>query len=261
MNFVAYNLYKYRKEYKISIKEISSILNVSKKTIYQWEKEKDDPTEEQIKILANLFHVDYLSFSNESFETIDLRKKKIYGTNYTYLKYHVIECKRHIFPLISFISDILVVIFLLLCAILKKLPIEEGTIAILTILRFVFLIELFVTPLLFIALPALKLYFNRSYIVSIDTKVLKDNKEEIEGIVESQLVKNIHKNIFLSMFTIISQLLFVIYFICYMIDLEIISVYFILFLVFSLVSIILSIINIMRYYKYYPNKVEANNIN
>ncbi len=257
MNFVAYNLFKYRRDYKISFKELSTILKVPKKTIRNWEKGITQPTEVEIVQLANLFHVDYLSFQNEAFEIIDLQKKKIYGTNYTHLKYQVNQYQTHRFPLFSVLFDLFVVLCLIIFAILKKLPLEEGSMSILSILKIVFLVEMFVTPLLSVALPLLKLYYNRSYVVSIDTIIHKNHKEEIEGIVESQLVKNIHKSVFISLFTIFSQLCFVIYVICYMIDLKDTSIHLFIFLVTCLVAIIFSMILIIRYYVCYRNQVEA----
>lgn len=205
MNIVSYNLVKYQSDNKLSNKQMAERFNYSIKQIKQMKKETYIFNQEEISVLSNKMLITEEELSTQMNERINLKERKIYGTDYLFLNYKVINYKMHNINLISAIIDLLYFVILAILLVLKLVSLDNSQTQFLNILKVTFIIELFVFPFMFIVLPLLKIYFNRTYEAVLVSNIKEYYQEEACGIIHSCLRRSINKSIVPYFFTLFSE--------------------------------------------------------
>ena len=126
---------------------------------------------------------------------------------------------------------------------------------IINILKTIFIIELFVFPFMFIALPLLKIYFNRTYEATLISKVKEYYKEEACGIIQSCLRRSINKSIIPYVFTLFSELVIAMYCLFNLIYIKTIELGYLVMIILFVISLIISIYSFKYHTKKYGTKI------
>ncbi len=218
MNCVAYNLRRIRLASKNRLKYFALILDENPKIVRQWESGRKIPSEEETLKIVSKLSLDYEDFTTKINETINLKERKVYGTDYPFLKYSVIDYKSHYENFVSGIIDLLFVILLIIFWIAGGLPISANTEGFLDVLQMIFVIEILVLPFMFIVLPLLKFYFNRTYIAILESNLKEELQDEACAIIYGCLQKSINKSIAPHAFTIFSEIIVGLFCLLYMIQ-------------------------------------------
>lgn len=192
MNKTAYNLRKYQTENQIKNKDLAKKLGVTPYMLFLMKKESYSFSLSEKEKIASLMGTTVYSLENEIHELINLRKQKIYGTNYAFIKYDVTAYSIKKSNIISAVLDFCFFFVFLLYASGKGFLSDEGGFQ--GILKTIVLVALIVCPLMFVAMPVLKIYFNHTYCAVVTTKIKPDDEDEIKGIVLSLLKRSIRKS-------------------------------------------------------------------
>ena len=120
-------------------------------------KESHIHTEEEKEKIAKLMLITVEELETEINEKINLKEKKIYGTDYLNVNYKVLNYETHNINTISAIIDVLFFVVLAILLITKQVSLSLEYSKFMGILKIAFVIELFVFPFMFIALPLLKI--------------------------------------------------------------------------------------------------------
>lgn len=240
MNIIHYNLLKFQSDNKLNNDGMATLLNVPIKKYKQMKRKDYKFLEDEVTNIVNRLHLDKVSFVNTIEETINLKERKIYGTNYLYLKYVIKDYKEHFINTISCIVDVIFMIISILAIITKQIDFTIEASSFVSNLKIILLVEVFVLPFMFIVFPVLKGYFNRTYIASLKSKIKEENKEEACGIILGCLKRSINKSIILFAFTIFSEGVFSLYSLLYMLETKI-NFTIILILILFIISFVISI--------------------
>ena len=89
MNIVSYNLNKFQSDYKLNNKSLANKLSCTVKQLRQMKKESYMHTDEEIKKIATIMLISETELTTEMNEKINLKEKKIYGTDYLNVNYRV----------------------------------------------------------------------------------------------------------------------------------------------------------------------------
>ena len=250
MNIISYNLKKFQDDYKLDNKRLAEKLSCSVKEVKNLKKENYQHTEEDIEKLCKLMLITKEELTTEMNERINLKEKKIYGTDYLNVNYKVLNYRTHKINTISAVIDILFIIVLAIFLITKQILLTNNYTQFISILKTTFVIELFVFPFMFIALPLLKIYFNRTYVAVLTSNIKEYYQEEACGIIFSCLRRHINKSIVPYVFTLFSELVIALYCLLTMLYIkQIIFAYFVMVILF-VVSFIVSI----KSFKYHFEK-------
>ena len=213
MNKVSYNLIMYQLNNKLSNKKFASILNFDLKTFKQMKKDNYKFNEEEINRIS--FITGIKNPENEIHEKINLKDKKIYGADFLNVRYEVISYQSQKIGLISFIVDIIFLVMLLLFILTKQFDLTKDVDS-LNVLRIICIIEVCVFPFMYIVLPLLKIYYNRTYKAILDYPLKDEYVDEAKGIVYGYLRRSINKSLIPHLFTIFSEGVLAIYSLIYL---------------------------------------------
>lgn len=241
MNIVSYNLNKFQSDYKLNNKSLANKLSCTVKQLRQMKKETHVHTDEEIKKIATIMLISETELTTEMNEKINLKEKKIYGTDYLNVNYRVNSYKIHKVNTISCILDILFFAILALLLITKKISLSLDYTKFTSILKTIFTIELFVFPFMFIALPLLKIYFNRTYDAVLTSNIKEYYQEEACGIIFSCLRRSINKSVIPYVFTIFSELVIALYCLFNLIYIKKIDICYLLMVILFVISLGVSI--------------------
>ena len=241
MNIVSYNLNKFQSDYKLNNKSLANKLSCTVKQLRQMKKESYMHTDEEIKKIATIMLISETELTTEMNEKINLKEKKIYGTDYLNVNYRVNSYKIHKVNTISCILDILFFAILALLLITKKISLSLDYTKFTSILKTIFTIELFVFPFMFIALPLLKIYFNRTYDAVLSSNIKEYYQEEAGGIIFSCLRRSINKSVIPYVFTIFSELVIALYCLFNLIYIKKIDICYLLMVILFVISLGVSI--------------------
>lgn len=241
MNIVSYNLNKFQSDYKLNNKSLANKLSCTVKQLRQMKKESYMHTDEEIKKIATIMLISETELTTEMNEKINLKEKKIYGTDYLNVNYRVNSYKIHKVNTISCILDILFFAILALLLITKKISLSLDYTKFTSILKTIFTIELFVFPFMFIALPLLKIYFNRTYDAVLTSNIKEYYQEEACGIIFSCLRRSINKSVIPYVFTIFSELVIALYCLFNLIYIKKIDICYLLMVILFVISLGVSI--------------------
>ncbi len=211
MNIISYNLNSFQQDNKLNNKQLALKLSCDVKEVRQMKKENYQFNKEQITKIASLLMISEEKLQTEMHERINLKEKKIYGTDYLFVNYQVLNYKSHNINLISCIFDLLFFVMLALFLITKQIVLTNDFTSFLNILKIIFVVELLVFPFMFIALPVLKIYFNRTYEAVLTSNIKEYYHEEACGIITSCLRRSISKSFIPYVFTIFSELVIALY--------------------------------------------------
>lgn len=211
MNIVSYNLVKFQDDNKIKNSKLAIMLGYSPKVVRKMRRQSYQFNESEIKQIASMMMISTDQLTTEMNEHINLKEKKIYGTDYLNVDYKVIKFKDHKINLISAIIDLIFFTTLAILLLSKQIILSLNYSQFINILKTIFVIELFVFPFMFIALPLLKIYFNRTYEAVLKSNIKEYYQEEACGIIHSCLRKSINKSIIPYIFTIFSELVIALY--------------------------------------------------
>lgn len=211
MNIVSYNLTMFQLNNKLKDKKYANMLGFDVKTLKKMKKESYVFSCEEIERIAFITGIEKLQ--TEIHEKINLQEKKIYGANFLNVRYEVLSYQSHNIGLISCIFDILFLVILALLAIFKQFDLTIDTES-LNVLRIIVIIELCVFPFMYIVLPLLKIYYNRTYVVKLESKLNENDIDEACGIVYGCLRRSINKSLVPHLFTIFSEGVIAIYAFC-----------------------------------------------
>ena len=241
MNIVSYNLNKFQSDYKLNNKSLANKLSCTVKQLRQMKKESYMHTDEEIKKIATIMLISETELTTEMNEKINLKQKKIYGTDYLNVNYRVNSYKIHKVNTISCILDILFFAILALLLITKKISLSLDYTKFTSILKTIFTIELFVFPFMFIALPLLKIYFNRTYDAVLTSNIKEYYQEEACGIIFSCLRRSINKSVIPYVFTLFSELVIALYCLFNLIYIKKIDICYLLMVILFVISLGVSI--------------------
>lgn len=241
MNIVSYNLNKFQSDYKLNNKSLANKLSCTVKQLRQMKKESYMHTDEEIKKIATIMLISETELTTEMNEKINLKEKKIYGTDYLNVNYRVNSYKIHKVNTISCILDILFFAILALLLITKKISLSLDYTKFTSILKTIFTIELFVFPFMFIALPLLKIYFNRTYDAVLTSNIKEYYQEEACGIIFSCLRRSINKSVIPYVFTLFSELVIALYCLFNLIYIKKIDICYLLMVILFVISLGVSI--------------------
>ena len=250
MNIVSYNLVKYQSDNKLSNKQMAERFNYPVKQIKQMKKETYIFNQEEINFLSKKMLISEEELSTQMNERINLKEKKIYGTDYLFLNYKVINYKRHNINLISATIDLLYFIILAVLLACKLISLDNSQTQLLNILKVTFIIELFVFPFMFIVLPLLKIYFNRTYEAVLVSNVKEYYQDEACGIVHSCLRRSINKSIVPYFFTLFSEGVIALYCLFSIINTQEQKIGYLIMLFLFILSLVISIYS----FKYHREK-------
>lgn len=247
MNIISYNINKYQADAKLSNKKFAILLGYDKKTISKMKKENYVFSEEEIKHIAFITGINERELVSEMHEKINLREKKIYGADFLNVRYQVLTYQSHRIGFISCLLDMFFLLFVAICLLLKQfdLSVEDN---ILGVLKIICMIELFVFPFMYIVFPLLKIYFNRTYVVKMETNLKEEHMDEACGIVYGFLRRSINKSFLPHFFTIFSEGVIALYSLVYMINMNIISWVYIVIIILFIISLSLSIYTFTFYF-------------
>lgn len=241
MNIVSYNLVKFQYDNKLSNKKMANLLQIDNKKYLKMKRESYKYNNEEISLIANKLLISKDELKTKMFEHINLKEKKIYGTDYLNVNYEVILYKIHNINLISAIVDILFLIILAILLITKQVLLSLEYSSFMNLLKTIFIIELLVFPFMFIVLPLLKIYFNRTYVAVLKSQIQPYYQEEACGIIHSCLRRSINKSIIPYIFTIFSELNIALYCFIHLINIKQIELGYLLMIVLFIISLIIFI--------------------
>ena len=205
MNIVSYNLRKFQEDCKINNKKLALMLGCLPKEVRKMKKDSYQFDNSQIEKIAKIMYISEEELQTEMNERIDLQKRKIYGTNYMFLNYKVLEYKTNKVNYISAFLDFLFVLFLIIFLLTKNISLSINNTNALSILKTIFVIELLVFPFMYIAFPYLKIYFSKTYKAVLTSNLKEENKDEACGIILGCLRQSINKSVIPHLFTIFSE--------------------------------------------------------
>ena len=249
MNIVSYNLRKFQEDYKLDNKRLAQKIGCTIKEVKQYKKENYKHTEEEIEKIAKLMLISKEELTTEMNEKINLKEKKIYGTDYLNVNYKVISYKSHNINTVSAIIDILFIFVLAIFLLTKQILLTNNFTEFLNILKTTFIIELFVFPFMFIALPLLKVYFNRTYVAVLTSNIKEYYQEEACGIIFSCLRKNINKSVIPYVFTIFSELVIALYCLLSLVYMGKIEICYLIMIILFVISLAVSIISFKYHFE------------
>lgn len=241
MNIVSYNLCKFQSDYNLNNKQLASKLNCEIKEVRNMKKENYIHTKEEKEKIAKIMLITVEELETEINEKINLKEKKIYGTDYLNVNYKVLNYNSHNINTISAIIDILFFVILAVLLITKQISLSLEYNKFMGILKIAFMIELFVFPFMFIALPLLKIYFNRTYEAVLTSNIKEYYQEEACGIIFSFLRRSINKSIVPYVFTIFSELVIALYCLLNLIYIKKIEISYLIMILLFIVSLVISI--------------------
>ena len=82
MNIISYNLKKFQDDNKLNNKKLALMLGVLPKKVKEMKKESYQFNESEISKIASMMMISEDELQNEMNERLDLKEKKIYGTDY-----------------------------------------------------------------------------------------------------------------------------------------------------------------------------------
>ena len=205
MNIINYNLLKYQSDNKLNNKVLAERLGCSLKEVRQMKKESYVYTDEEIKKISVMMFISEEELKTQMNERLNLQERKIYGTDYLFVNYKVLNYKKHNINLISAIVDLIFFVTLGVLLITNMISLNNSQTPFLNVLKIIFIIELFVFPFMFIVLPLLKIYFNRTYEAVLTSNIKDYYQEEACGIIFSCLRRNINKSGVPFFFTLFSE--------------------------------------------------------
>lgn len=255
MNIVSYNLVKFQDDHKIKTTKLAQMLNCSKKDVVKMRRQSYKFSDQEIKKIASVMFITEKELTTEMCEHINLKEKKIYGTDYLNVDYKVESFKIHNINLISAIVDLIFFITLAILLVSKQIILSLNYSPFINILKTIFIIELFVFPFMFIALPLLKIYFNRTYEATLKSKVKEYYKEEACGIIQSCLRRSINKSIIPYVFTLFSELVIAMYCLFNLIYIKAIELGYLVMIILFVISLIISIYSFKYHTKKYGTKI------
>lgn len=241
MNIVSYNLNKFQSDYKLNNKVLANKLSCTVKQLKQMKKESYAHTDEEIKKIASIMLISETELTTEMNEKINLKEKKIYGTDYLNVNYKINSYKIHQINTISCIIDIFFFVALAVFLLTKQISLSLDYTKFTSILKTIFIIELLVFPFMFIALPLLKIYFNRTYDAVLTSNIKEYYQEEACGIIFSCLRRSINKSVIPYVFTLFSELVVALYCLFNLIYIKAIDICYLLMVILFVVSLIISI--------------------
>lgn len=241
MNIVGYNLIKFQNDNKLSNKKMASLLSISLKQYRLWKKEKYNFSNEEIKNISKTTLISEEELQTKMYEHLNLKDRKIYGTDYLNIDYEVISYKIHNINLYSAIVDLLYLIILAMFLITKQIELSHDYSSLMNILKITFIIELCVFPFMYIVLPLLKIYFNRTYIAVLKSNIKPYYQEEACGIIQSCLRRSINKSIISYIFTIFSELVISLYCFIHLINIKQIKIGYFIMVILFIISFIMFI--------------------
>ena len=241
MNIVSYNLNKFQSDYKLNNKVLANKLSCTVKQLKQMKKESYAHTDEEIKKIASIMLISETELTTEMNEKINLKEKKIYGTDYLNVNYKINSYKIHKINTISCIIDIFFFVVLAVFLLTKQISLSLDYTKFTAILKTIFIIELLVFPFMFIALPLLKIYFNRTYDAVLTSNIKEYYQEEACGIIFSCLRRSINKSVIPYVFTLFSELVVALYCLFNLIYIKAIDICYLLMVILFVVSLIISI--------------------
>lgn len=250
MNVVSYNLCKFQADYKWDNKQLANKLGCSPKQARLMKKENYNHSQEEIETIAKLMLITKEELTTEMNEKINLKEKKIYGTDYLNVSYKVLSYKIHKINNLSALIDILFFLVLGILIITKQISLTLQYTKFMGILKTAFVIELFVFPFMFFALPLLKIYFNRTYEAVLTSNIKEYYQEEACGIIFSCLRRSINKSIIPYVFTIFSELVIALYCLLNILYTKKIQIAYFIIVILFLISFVISIIS----FKYHFGK-------
>lgn len=250
MNIVSYNLIKFQSDYKLDNKQLANKLGYSIKKVRMMKKESYIHSDEEISKIAELMLISKEELTTQMNEKINLKEKKIYGTDYLNVNYKVLKYKSHNINTISAIIDILFFVLLAVLLITKQISLSLEYSKFMGILKTAFVIELFVFPFMFVALPLLKIYFNRTYEAVLTSNIKEYYQEEACGIIFSCLRRSINKSVIPFVFTIFSELVIALYCLLHLLYIKTIDFAYLIMVMIFVVSLIISVLS----FKYHFGK-------
>lgn len=250
MNIVSYNLVKFQQDYKLDNKALANKLSCTVKQLRQMKKESYMHTDEEIKKIASIMLISETELTTEMNEKINLKEKKIYGTDYLNVNYKVNSYKIHRINTVSCIIDIVFFVVLAIFLLTKQISLSLDYTKFTSVLKTIFIIELLVFPFMFIALPLLKMYFNRTYDAVLTSNIKEYYQEEACGIIFSCLRRSINKSVIPYVFTLFSELVIALYCLFNLIYIKSINICYLLMVILFVISLIISIYS----FKYHSEK-------
>ena len=255
MNIVGYNLIKFQNDYKLSNKKLAFMLGCTVKQLKQMHKESYQFNDQEIEKISEVMLISKEELTTEMNERINLKERKIYGTNYLYVNYKVLDYKIHNVNLISAIIDFVFFVVFTIFALTGIVSLGETSSSFQEVLKMTIFIELFVFPFMFIALPLLKIYFNRTYKAVLTSDIKEYYQEEACGIILSCLRRSINKSVVPYFFTLFSETVIALY--CL---LEVLSnnqniIGSIIVIVLYLISLIVSVYSFKYHFSKYGNVI------
>lgn len=255
MNIVSYNLIKFQDDAKFNNKKMASKLGYPVKQVRKMHNENYQFTDEELQRLCEVMGYTKEELTGEMNERIDLKKKKIYGTDYMFLNYKVNSYKNQIINLVSAIIDILFFVILAIFLFTKQVDITNDYNGFLSVLKVIFIIELLVFPFMFFVFPYLKVYFCRTYDATLKTNLKEDyKKDEACGIILGCLRRSINKSTIPYIFTIFSELVIALYCLFLMIYINKINFGCLFMIILFAISFVISIYS----FRYHFSKKGSN---
>ena len=102
---------------------------------------------------------------------------------------------------------------------------------------------------MFIALPLLKIYFNRTYVAVLTSNIKEYYQEEACGIIFSCLRKNINKSVIPYVFTIFSELVIALYCLLSLVYMKKIEICYLIMIILFVISLTVSIISFKYHFE------------
>lgn len=250
MNIINYNLLKYQSDNKLNNKVLAQRLGCSLKEVRQMKKESYVYTDEEIKKISVMMFISEEELKTEMNERLNLKDRKIYGTDYLFVNYKVLKYKKHNINLISAIVDLLFFVVLGILLLTNMISLSNSQTPLLNVLKIIFVIELFVFPFMFIVLPLLKVYFNRTYEAVLTSNIKEYYQEEACGIIFSCLRRSINKSGVPFFFTLFSEAVIALYSVLSILNTTQGKVGYIIMIVLFIISLVISIYS----FKYHFSK-------
>lgn len=250
MNIINYNLLKYQSDNKLNNKALAQRLGCSLKEVRQMKKESYVYTDEEIKKISVMMFISEEELKTEMNERLNLKDRKIYGTDYLFVNYKVLKYKKHNINLISAIVDLLFFVVLGILLLTNMISLSNSQTPLLNVLKIIFVIELFVFPFMFIVLPLLKVYFNRTYEAVLTSNIKEYYQEEACGIIFSCLRRSINKSGVPFFFTLFSEAVIALYSVLSILNTTQGKVGYIIMIVLFIISLVISIYS----FKYHFSK-------
>lgn len=242
MNIISYNIKKFQDDNKLNNKKLALMLGVFPKQVKQMKKEKYQFSADEIKRISSMMMISEVELQTTMNERLDLQAKKIYGTDYLFLKYRVNSYKDHKVNILSCIIDLVFLFTVAFFLILKKISLTIDFTKALQVLQVVFLVELFVFPFMFIVFPLLKCYFNRTYDATLLTNLKEENQDEACGIIFGCLRRSINKSIVPHLFTLFSEGTIALYCYLYIQYINNIDVFYLIVITLFVISFVISLV-------------------